>query len=97
MITIIMVGKKIRKRKAPGMDGVPGLLIKAIIDIRPSFFVNIYNICFKVGIFLSLWKTAKLILLKKSEKHLELPFSYRPICLINNVGKTFKRIIKRRT
>lgn len=42
------------------------------------------------------WKVAKLVLLRKSEKLLEHSSSYRPICLLNTVGKLFERIIKRR-
>jgi len=40
------------------------------------------------------WKTAKLVLVPKSNKPLDQPSSYRPICLLNTMGKFFERIIK---
>jgi len=39
---------------------------------------------------------SKLVLLKKGDKPLKNPSSYRPICLLNTVGKLFERLIKRR-
>lgn len=39
------------------------------------------------------WKTAKLVLLKKKEGDAADPRIYRPICLFNEAGKLFERII----
>lgn len=36
------------------------------------------------------------MLLRKGEKPVGNPSSYRPICLLNTAGKLFERIIKRR-
>lgn len=46
------------------------------------------------GLFPRAWKKATFILLRKGNKPLDQPSSYRPICLINTIGKLFERVIK---
>lgn len=48
------------------------------------------------GTFSKRWKTAKLILLRKESKPSESPSAYRLICLLDDVGKIFERIIANR-
>ena len=56
-----------------------------------------YTECFKQSIFPKTWKLAKLIiLLKDPNKEKTNPKSYRPICLINQFGKIFEKIIVNR-
>uniref|UniRef100_A0A2S2P488 Reverse transcriptase domain-containing protein n=1 Tax=Schizaphis graminum TaxID=13262 RepID=A0A2S2P488_SCHGA len=87
---------KIPLGKAPGPDGIPDMVIKEIAARKPQTLCRIFNLCLKHGSFPKTWKTAKLVLLRKGDKPLEQPSSYRPICLLNTVGKLFERIIKRR-
>lgn len=55
-----------------------------------------YTTCMKHGIFPSRWKIADLVLIPKGEStHGELP-KVRPICLLDEVGKTFERLIASR-
>jgi len=41
-----------------------------------------------------MWKSANLVLLRKAEKPLDQPSSYRPICLLSTMEKLFERVIK---
>lgn len=82
--------------KAPGPDGVPDRIIKLIAEHRPEFFVGVFNACFRDGVFPTLWKKAKLVLLQKGNKPLDQPSSYRPICLLNTCGKFLERLVKNR-
>lgn len=87
---------RIPRGKAPGPDGVPDLVVKEIATHRPEILRDVYNICLREGVFPYPWKVAKLVLLRKGDKPLDDPSSYRPICLLNTVGKFFERIIKAR-
>jgi len=57
-------------------------------------FRELFNACLRDGMFPKEWKTAKLVLLRKGDKPLNNPKSYRLICLLNTIGKFFERIIK---
>lgn len=93
---IAELAHRIPRGKAPGPDGVPDLVVKEIAINRPEILRDIYNTCLKDSVFPQSWKEAKLVLLRKGDKPLDDPSSYRPICLLNTVGKFFERIIKTR-
>lgn len=82
--------------KAPGPDGVPDEVIRVIVQVRPDLLLPTFNECLKKGVFLNSWKVATLVLLRKGDKPLDLPSSYRPLYLINSVGKLFERLLKMR-
>jgi len=88
--------RKIPSGKAPGPDGIPDMIIKTVSVKKPIVLRDTFNTCLKFGLFSHSWKVAKLVLLRKGEKPVENPLSYRPICLLNTAGKLFERIIKRR-
>lgn len=88
--------KKIPSGKAPGPDGIPGVIVKMVAAGRPNALCKAYNSCFEEAYFPEAWEVAKLVLLRKGDKPLEQPSSYRPICLLDTVGKFFERVIKRR-
>lgn len=56
----------------------------------------IFNQCLESGIFPAGWKEARLMLIRKPGKPLQIPSSYRPLSLINTVAKLFERVIKKR-
>lgn len=88
--------KKIPSGKAPGPDEIPDVIVKMVAAGRPNAPCKTYNSCFEEAYFPEAWKVAKLVLLRKGNKPLEQPSSYRPICWLNTVGKFFERVIKRR-
>jgi hypothetical protein len=54
----------------------------------------VYEACLKEGKFTKIWKRADVIILKKGDdKDPTKPKSYRPICLLDNLGKVLERII----
>jgi len=87
---------KIPLGKAPGPDGVLGMVIKEIATHEPEILRGLFNDCLEQGVFPENWITPKLVQLRKGNKPLDSPSSYRPICLLNTVGKLFERIIKQR-
>ena len=63
-----MAGKKICIRKAPGLDEIPGLVIKTAALNVPHIFVDTFNACLQEGIFSVQWKAQRLVLLAKGKK-----------------------------
>lgn len=90
------VGDNLLLHKAPGQDGVLDVILKHVIKERPELLLGTLSKCLQEGHFPSTWKESRLVLLRKRSKPLDQPFSYRPICLKNTVGKLFERIIKNR-
>lgn len=54
---------------------------------------HLANGCMRRGVFPSEWKTANLVLFHKDGKDKKQPSSYRPICLLNEIGKFCERVI----
>lgn len=75
---------------------MPDMVIKEVVTRKPDISSGLFNTCLEQGVFPEHWKAAKLVLLRKGVKLLDSPSSYRPICLLNTVGKLFERIINRR-
>lgn len=88
--------KKIKDRKTPGPDGVPNKALKAAIQKRPDMFIKTMQKCLDEGVFPDQWKLQHLVLLPKGNKPPDDPSSYRPICLLDTVGKILEKIIYNR-
>ncbi|XP_071579165.1 uncharacterized protein [Temnothorax nylanderi] len=81
---------------APGPDGFKATTLKMMPPSMIARLAQIFNIYLKYGVFPSYWKTAELILIPKGEFLLGEAPKARPICLLNEVGKTFERVIANR-
>lgn len=82
--------------KAAGPDGIPDAVIKAVILKRPAEVARVFNRCLRDGCFPCRWKEARLVLIRKPDKPLEIPSSYRPLSMVNTIGKMYERVLKRR-
>jgi len=82
--------------KAPGPDDIPGRVLALVIGQLGARLRRLYTSCLRMGTFPSTWKRANLIFLRKEGKPAEHPSAYRPICLLDEVGKLFERIIANR-
>ena len=88
-----IAAKKIAIRKAPGLDGVPGLAIKTAALNVSYIFKDTFNACLSEGIFPAQWKIQRLVLLPKGNKPPDEPSVYRSLCMLDIAGKLFERII----
>lgn len=79
--------------KAPGPDGIRGKIWINSMEYMTRRILQLYNECLRQGKFPSTWKRANLILLTKPGKDVNTPAAYRPICLINDIGKILERIV----
>ncbi|GIY54780.1 putative 115 kDa protein in type-1 retrotransposable element R1DM [Caerostris darwini] len=84
---------KIKSRKAPGIDKIPGEIVKEIYAANKEWFVLLFNMLLRNGRFPSPWKIAEVVLIPKVRKKLNMPSHYRPICLLSTWGKLYDRII----
>lgn len=83
-------------RKAPGPDEVLGRIWSLAMPGLGSHVRQLFTDCLRAGIFPAGWKTARLVLLKKPNWPDNVPSSYRPLCLLNDVSKLFERLVVNR-
>lgn len=82
--------------KAPGPDGIPNVALKTAIQENPDMFRSTLQTCIQDGSFPDIWKRQKLVLLPKPGKPPGDPSAYRPICLLDTVGKLLEKVILNR-
>ena len=86
-------GGRLKANTAPGFDGVPKENLKVVIAGYPEILLQDFNSSLREGRFFDDWKKQKLVLLKKGNKPLEEASSYKPICLLNTMGKLLEELI----
>jgi len=64
------VVSRLRNKIAPGTDGIPNEVVKAIVAHNHNVLLSVYNSCLAEG------KIARLLLIRKGDK--SKPSSYRP-------------------
>lgn len=87
--------KRLRKGKSTGSDGIPVEVIQIMAEVSPTTLANVMNQLLKKGEFPKIWKHAELKLIPK-EGHSKENAKYRPICLLNSLGKLMEHLVKRR-
>lgn len=90
------IGSNLPTNKAPGPDGVSDVISRRILEKKPNLILDTLNQCLVQGHFPETWKETKFVLFVKGNKPMDQPSSYRPICLMNTIGKLLERIIKGR-
>lgn len=86
----------LKPSKSPGFDNVSNVLLKKLPFKALKLLVMIFNSCIKLNYFPNKFKNAKVVAICKPNKSKNDPNSYRPISLLNNVGKIFEKIIHSR-
>ena len=89
-------GLKVKSGKAPGPDGVAGIIVRDTMRYLAPLWASCFTSCLRGGHFPRDWKEARLVLIKKPGKPDHSPSSYRPICLLNEAGKLFERVLVHR-
>lgn len=85
--------KNIRGRGAPGIDKITNKVIKQLPSIYHDILAQLYNACLKLSYFPDAWKVAVIVMIPKPNKDHTLVDNYRPISLLNTLGKLFERVI----
>ncbi|MBF2463444.1 RNA-directed DNA polymerase [Listeria welshimeri] len=90
------LGRLSARNTAPGPDGIPGrawVLASAHLGDRLR---RLFDSCLRNATFPKAWKEASLVLLRKDGRDADSPSAYRPICLLDEAGKLFERIVASR-
>lgn len=81
---------------APGPDGLHKKIWALAMQAMAERIRRLFNACLKKGVFPPAWKRVKLVLLHKEGKDATTPSAYRPICLLDEAGKLFERVVANR-
>jgi hypothetical protein len=79
--------------KAPGPNGTPNRVLRYLPKRLIIFLTKVFNAVLRMQYFPSAWKHARVASILKPGKDPTLPSSYRPISLLDTVGKLFEKIL----
>jgi hypothetical protein len=85
---------KLGRRNTPGPDGIPAEVVLVASRVAPGAILEVMNDALASRTFPERWRRAKLVLLPKPSETEERKF--RPICLIDTLGKVLEHLIKAR-
>lgn len=87
---------KLKSGKAAGPDGLTPDIIKHVCSIAEEKILDGLNKCLASGEFPDIWKEARLALIPKPDKSGQTKKTYRPVCLLNCMGKVFEHVLVER-
>lgn len=87
---------RIKTGKFPGPDQMLPEHIKTMLIQHKTFFASLYSECIEKAYFPTEWKNSKLILIEKPSTEESAQKKYRPICLLDVLGKVLETIINER-
>jgi hypothetical protein len=79
--------------KAPGPNGIRNMVLRHLPKRAITFLMKVFNAVLRMQYFPSAWKQARVVSILKPGKDPTLPPSYRPISLLDTVGKLFEKIL----
>ncbi|CAK1585034.1 unnamed protein product [Parnassius mnemosyne] len=79
-----------------GPDGLPGKAWVLASEALGPRLEGLLSACLERGQFPLRWKTGKLVLIRKPGRPADSPSAYRPVVLLDEVGKLFERVIANR-
>lgn len=85
---------KLRAYGAPGTDEIPNVVLKESIDLIIDYLVHIYRAIFKLETYVKQWQEWITVVLRKPGKpNYNVPKAYRPVALLNTLGKLLTAIV----
>lgn len=93
---VVTASKKLKNKKAPGLDGIPVEVIKIVAEELPEVMSVVLNNIYRTARMPIEWKTARLILVPKPGKDPSDPSAYRPLSLLGSMTKLYEQIITNR-
>ena len=86
---------KIRRGKAPGVDQIPGELIKLGKQFLVPYLTKLFNVLYTTSTFPEDWNKSIIVPIHKSGSKLD-PTNYRGISLLSNISKIFSFVLTAR-
>ena len=93
---LMLAGERMKSGKAPGPDNITSEVVKEVIKISPKFILAILNEVVKRQEFPERWKVARVCLIPKGGKTPDNAAGFRPICLLDTMGKLLEFMIRER-
>ena len=86
--------QRLRPFKAPGPDRIPNIVLTKCADLIESRLWYIFMSILEKGWYYKPWKCSTMVVLRKPGKpRYNIPKAYRPIALLNTMGKVLTSII----
>lgn len=87
----------LNKGKSPGLDLLEVEFLQKTWCVTWQSIIHILNSCLQLGVYPTSWKTGKVVIINKgSNRDPQDPNSYRPIMLLNVLGKLFEKLLVKR-
>lgn len=85
---------RIAPHKAPGLDGIPNVVLKKCANTLAPQLATIYNAVFALDIYHNSWKESITCVLRKPGRpSYQAAKAYRPIALLSTMGKVLSAIV----
>jgi ribonuclease HI len=85
---------RLKPFKVPGPDGIPNVVLTKCADLIESRLWYIFTAIVDKGWYFASWKNFTTVVLRKPGKpRYDVPKAYRPIALLNTMGKVLTSII----
>jgi hypothetical protein len=89
--------KAAKSSTTPGEDGLPTLIWKRLWTYLGDIITRIFTTSIDLGYHPKRWRNARIVVLRKPGKpDYSLPGAYRPISLLNTLGKLLEAVMARR-
>ncbi|KDR24442.1 hypothetical protein L798_06509, partial [Zootermopsis nevadensis] len=85
--------KELKLGNAPGPNGISNRVLRHLPRRAITFLTKVFNAVLRRQHFPSAWKHARVVSILKPGKDPTLPSSYRPISLLDTVGKLCEKIL----
>ena len=83
--------------KAPGPDGLGFECLKIAYTAIPEYFHSLFEVLIRAGYHPKIWREETIVIIKKAGKSdYSAPKAYRPILLLNCIGKISEKIMATR-
>jgi hypothetical protein len=83
----------LKASKDPGPNGMHNRALKHLPQRAVSLLAQLFNAILLTHHFPTMWKHARVISILKPGKDPAMPSSYRPISLLDTIGKIFEKIL----
>lgn len=90
---ILQVLSTVRPFKAPGTDQIFYILIRQLPIEIVDQLASIFNQCMMIGYWPAIWKTAKVVPVRKANATPTMVQSYRPISLLSSLNKILEKLV----
>lgn len=93
---LINAAKKLKDKKAPGLDGLPMSIIKWLIKSDTTIIAKILTRCIRRSEIPKEWKAQRVLLIPKEGREPGTAGAYRPLCIMDGWAKCLEYILKER-